>query len=197
MHEFNNSRMETGLILTLKDMKPSLFKISMESPCSQNLSGMQKHELGLFCTHCDKHVIDFSRMSDEEIVRIVQKTSGKFCGRFSARQLNRALTGNQEKATSPRLKKIMAALFALGLLESAEINAEPAVGEKTALVAPGKNESSEVPVSLNAIGGDTTANILRGLLLDINTTYPVTYADVSIAGTSIVVKSDSAGKFTL
>jgi hypothetical protein len=65
------------------------------------------------------------------------------------------------------------------------------------LTTPDKNEKQDVTVSLNKTDGDTTANMLRGILLDINTTYPVTYADVSIAGTSIVVKSDSAGKFTL
>jgi hypothetical protein len=177
-------------------MKPSAFTVKIEKPCTVNLAGMNKHEFGLFCTHCDKNVIDFSGMSDEEIIRIVEKTSGKFCGRFSPRQLNRVFEATQNKPATPRLKKILAGLFALGMLEAGELNAEPIDGEKIVQTDSNKNvnEAPQIPVSPV---GDTAKYVLHGILLDQYSNAPVCYATIEIPGTAIFTRSDSAGKFAL
>lgn len=48
-------------------------------------------EKGRFCQKCAKNVIDFSQLSDEEIVRIIADQKGEICGRFRENQLSRPL----------------------------------------------------------------------------------------------------------
>lgn len=65
-------------------------KISIPSPCHENLSLMDKTENGKFCLSCQKEVIDFTKMSDAEIVLYFdKKKSGetKVCGTFRADQV--------------------------------------------------------------------------------------------------------------
>src|SRR5205085_11579342 len=55
---------------------------------------------GRFCGACSKQVVDFSVMSDTEIIRYFTAAKGNTCGRFSNDQLNRVL-----EETKPPQKK--------------------------------------------------------------------------------------------
>lgn len=65
-------------------------KISIPTPCHENLSLMDKTEKGKFCLSCQKEVIDFTKMSDAEIVLYFDKKksgAAKVCGTFRADQV--------------------------------------------------------------------------------------------------------------
>jgi hypothetical protein len=178
-------------------MRNKSFSIQIEKPCTVNLSGMTRHEVRLFCTHCEKHVIDFSKLSDEEVIRIVEKMDEKFCGRFTKSQLDRVFTISKKKQASPRLNKILAGLFALGMLETTQINAQEK--KNVEMVQVEKNKQSEIPLTdseKNNISGDTTKNVVRGIVLNADTKSPVTYGNVIIGETVFYSKIDSAGKFS-
>ncbi|WP_129020459.1 carboxypeptidase-like regulatory domain-containing protein [Edaphocola flava] len=52
---------------------------------------MLPEEKGKFCLSCQKSVIDFSSMSDAQIVRVLEQSSGAICGRMRASQQQRDL----------------------------------------------------------------------------------------------------------
>ena len=52
---------------------------------------MKPEEKGRFCGSCAKTVIDFSLMSDREVLGYLATVSGKVCGRFTEDQLQREL----------------------------------------------------------------------------------------------------------
>jgi len=65
-------------------------KISIPTPCHENLSLMDKTENGKFCLSCQKEVIDFTKMTDEEIVLYFDKKksgAAKVCGTFRVDQV--------------------------------------------------------------------------------------------------------------
>ncbi len=65
-------------------------KIKVPQPCSQNWNKMPIQDQGRFCKHCSHVVTDFTRMSDEEVVRfLVQHKNEKVCGHFRNDQLSR------------------------------------------------------------------------------------------------------------
>ena len=65
--------------------------LSIKSPCSENWETMQIGSGSRFCSSCEKNVIDFTAMSQEEILEYFSKNQGKkTCGRFSASQLEYA-----------------------------------------------------------------------------------------------------------
>ena len=56
--------------------------INIPDPCKQAWSDMAPVEDGRFCQHCQKKVVDFSAMTDQEIITVIHKSEGKLCGRL-------------------------------------------------------------------------------------------------------------------
>jgi hypothetical protein len=73
-----------------------MLKISIPTPCHENWSGMTPENGGRFCGSCQKTVVDFTAMTDAEVlsffVKKAEKTpESRVCGRFKNQQLDRNL----------------------------------------------------------------------------------------------------------
>ena len=65
-------------------------QIQVPQPCHASWDKMTPQENGRHCKSCDKVVIDFSRMNDEEIKKWFRKKEGeKICGHFRVDQVKR------------------------------------------------------------------------------------------------------------
>jgi hypothetical protein len=73
--------------------------INVPEPCHENWLLMTPDEKGRYCNSCQKVVIDFSMMSDAEIIQYFQKYRGNTCGNFTVSQLGRDI---REPATPAR-----------------------------------------------------------------------------------------------
>lgn len=71
--------------------KPTSIRIQIPEPCSQSFEEMHPLPGGRYCDRCEKTVVDFTNLSDGEIVRIYQKRQGRVCGVFRNDQLNRSM----------------------------------------------------------------------------------------------------------
>lgn len=71
-------------------------KIQLTCPCSEPLDKMKPTSNGSYCNRCNKEVIDFSNMSDSEILSYIQKF-GLSCGQFRDDQLERELHPTKTK----------------------------------------------------------------------------------------------------
>lgn len=71
------------------DMKKITLRIN--KPCSEEWTGMQPGAEGRFCRSCAKTVVDFTLMSDAELLDFFRRASGPVCGRLTASQLDREL----------------------------------------------------------------------------------------------------------
>jgi CarboxypepD_reg-like domain/Secretion system C-terminal sorting domain len=60
-------------------------------PCHEDWNNMTPTQQGKFCGSCSKQVIDFSLMSDNQVLHFLSQQSGKICGRFDTDQLQRPL----------------------------------------------------------------------------------------------------------
>jgi hypothetical protein len=65
--------------------------ISIPTPCHEDWHNMNATERGAFCHSCQKEVIDFSAMTDREIIAYLEKHQTG-CGRFREDQLDTKLT---------------------------------------------------------------------------------------------------------
>ncbi|MGG8497640.1 carboxypeptidase-like regulatory domain-containing protein [Tenacibaculum sp. TC6] len=64
------------------------FTLSIKDPCSENYQNFAPTKKGGFCGSCKKEVIDFTKMSSEEInVFFTSNRTTKTCGRFNSHQL--------------------------------------------------------------------------------------------------------------
>ena len=70
-------------------------QISIPTPCHQSWAEMTPTEKGKFCAMCQKNVVDFTNMSDAEVVTYLSAAKGNVCGRYQVSQLDRELVGQR------------------------------------------------------------------------------------------------------
>lgn len=68
------------------------FTLSIPTPCHENWDQMTPVEKGRFCASCQKTVIDFTNMTDQQLAAYFKKPTGSVCGRFVKDQLERNIT---------------------------------------------------------------------------------------------------------
>ena len=47
------------------------YSVKIENPCTEDWDKMDQTSVGKFCSNCSKNVIDFSKLTDSEIAKIV------------------------------------------------------------------------------------------------------------------------------
>lgn len=72
-------------------------QISIPEPCQEGWQNMTPVEKGRFCASCQKTVLDFTHLSDNEIIKLVSKNDA-LCGRINVSQLNRNLIETKIKS---------------------------------------------------------------------------------------------------
>ncbi len=164
--------------------------IDIPKPCSVNWDEMEVTINGRFCHSCQKEVIDFSSMNDEEIL-IYFKNYKNFCGSFNEFQLNRNLY-IESKQKNYKFRRFVAMLITFLSIKSSSILAlhrkiEPieVSTDSIDLMVLDKQEISDN----NKITGIVT---VRDTSLLQNT--PI---HVKIANTNIDVLTDASGNYEI
>ncbi|MDE3247283.1 MAG: carboxypeptidase-like regulatory domain-containing protein [Bacteroidota bacterium] len=80
-------------------MKP-VYQIRIAEPCHEDWEKMSPTAQGKFCNACQKQVIDFTTLSDRELIRHIESKKGATCGRFLGSQLERPLVNPAEPSRS-------------------------------------------------------------------------------------------------
>ncbi|MFD2726290.1 carboxypeptidase-like regulatory domain-containing protein [Hyunsoonleella rubra] len=143
------------------------FSISINNPCTERFSQFKQTSTGGFCNSCQKEVIDFRRMSDEQILNYLELKQGNTCGHFKSSQINRAM----KTSNTPKFLKVAAiAIFSLFSLNS--IQAQDKSNTKTEQVQ---------------------RDLLSGVIQD--ESGPLAGASIVLKGTKIGVTADFEGKF--
>jgi hypothetical protein len=192
-------------------MKNKLF-IQIPEPCHEDWNKMTPVEQGRYCQSCCKEVVDFSVMTDQEIISFLSKPRGKTCGNFASDQLNRIIT---EPAT-PAKKKFWAMMlsFLLPLFVTTKVKSQRTVGKMKVVLDTAKNAGAAKPVreetnisvapvkQVTALKGDTIVHPIgktyeiKGRVTD-EQGYPLMGATISEKGTNRKVVTDTAGSFTI
>ena len=187
-------------------MKNKPFSIRIDNPCTENWSSMTVNDAGKFCSHCQKNVIDFTNCSDDELISILEKLDGKICGRLQKNQLERIFVAAKNRKVSPHLNKILAGLFALGMIEASDLRAQQdhinikttwspdttqnAVDHSQANNPPANNSDKKV------IHKEIVANIIHGKVIQPGDSLPVR-ANIGFDYSSINWQTDSLGNFSI
>lgn len=170
--------------------------ITIPQPCHESWAHMTPAAQGRYCAACDKVVVDFSRMTDAEVVAWLQRPqSGQACGRFTTQQLNRPLL--LAPAPAPQWQKWVAATVAAVGLQAAAAPAAQAQQTKPTeqhIITMGM---VAVPRRVEPLALDLPPTVVRGCVLDSASREPLPGVTVLIAGTRIGISTDSDGEFEL
>jgi len=161
--------------------------LSVPEPCSEDWNVMSETEKGRYCAVCDKTLVNFAEMSDEQIAKTIEdkKSKGeKVCGHFRNDQLNRPLhTVLQYSRQYISLPVIASGAILLSSMQIEE----------------GQNKTFYRTTGVLVIDHPIQVeNVLRGRVVD-ERGKPVQYASIQAFNNEIIepVYTDKDGKFTL
>lgn len=171
-------------------------QLNIPSPCHESWDQMKPVDKGKFCGSCQKQVIDFTSMSDTQIVEFFRKpTTGSVCGRFEQDQLDRSI--ELPKKRLPWIKYFLQfaiPAFLLSLKASAQEEVKVLKGD-TVLVPEPKVDL--VGMVLNKMDIDLPGDReIKGKVIN-EEGVVIPYASVFIKGTTIGVAADSTGSFKI
>ena len=106
-------------------MKTS-YILKIENPCTESWAAMSKNDTGRHCKSCNKNVVDFSQLNDNEIIKYLSKNnSSKTCGRLEPHQLERIIKADLNKSKRNRFNQIITTLFLIGAAKSTVAQTQP------------------------------------------------------------------------
>lgn len=162
--------------------KPTV--ITIPAPCTERWDEMRPSGQGRHCNACQNTVIDFTAMTDEQILNVFRHARGHTpCGRFLSSQLNRELIPARKPSLWARVAGKAAALMLL--LQSASATVQAQVTKPKATTVQHNNEQEGQPAMMS----------INGRIVDGATGQPLPGYQVSIVTYKAV--TDSMGCFTL
>jgi hypothetical protein len=157
-------------------------QISIPAPCHEGWQNMTPVEKGRFCASCQKTVLDFTYLSDNEIINLVNKNDN-LCGRINTSQLNRNLIVT--KRTSNYFGYFATSVLAfLGLGTENLVAQEKPVTEQTDSKYLNKAIDSVKNITVSGVVTDYEGKPLRDV-------------SVSIKGSKKYVLTDKKGKYSI
>jgi hypothetical protein len=168
--------------------------LSIKKPCSEKFDSFTPTSVGGFCAACQKEVIDFTKMSEEEIILYFSSTTKNTCGRFEPSQLKTY----PKIDTSPRKSRL--GLMRIGLmslsLTSLFTSTTQAQHQLQATQAQVLSQKDTQPVSENtdAVHNDKTTIKVSGVVTD-QRGEPLPGVSIIHKGTTDGIATDENGKF--
>ena len=166
------------------------FRISVKEPCSEKFENFTSTPNGGFCDSCQLEVIDFTTMTNEQLIEQFSNTKAKTCGRFNRSQLKNYQT-NQPMNTNFISKGIATmSLSLLSLCAVSNLNAQ----DLSVLDTRAPIEATQ-PHVLGRIAVSPAQNYtVKGTVLD-EENLPLAGVNVVLKGTTEGVQTDFDGKF--
>ncbi|MCR5888002.1 carboxypeptidase-like regulatory domain-containing protein [Hymenobacter sp. J193] len=171
--------------------------INVPKPCGESWSDMTPATQGSHCAACNKVVVDFTRMTDAELLAFLHRQPATGCGRFTSQQLNRPLV--VPAASTPWRQWLAAAALTLGLGEAVagSAQAQASVSQLGQQLKP----TQALPISYTTasetrqVSISDTSVLIRGRVLDEKMGLPG--VTVQLQGTQLDTSTDSDGYFQL
>jgi hypothetical protein len=166
-------------------------QLSIPEPCHENWQNMTPTDQGRFCKACAKEVVDFSMMTDTEVLNyFTSLTHDKVCGRALPSQLERTIS----KPKDPKKRLFWywnyLVMFFMFFTKGNGAKAQAGIKPLTELS----------PVMHPDIKGEMQlqdkSRIISGKITDAGGN-PVSFASIKIKGTSRGVAADANGAYSL
>jgi len=198
--------------------------VHIPKPCHEDWQQMTPVDQGRFCQSCAKQVVDFSLMTDQQILQYISKAAGGMCGRFATDQLQRPLLpAKQEKKRMWWLAVVVTLMMVFGKLGAQKKNHKSHPKENIIKLAQSNlllgevvfvsKENTDENIDTNNDSSNDTASITSeitvwrkkgeksftviGKIEDARDNSPIPYASVIFKNTRIGAATDEKGCFRL
>ncbi|MCX6209777.1 MAG: carboxypeptidase-like regulatory domain-containing protein, partial [Bacteroidetes bacterium] len=155
--------------------------LHIPEPCNENWDAMTPQDKGRHCQSCNKVVVDFSVMSDRQVLDYFKNAQGNTCGRFHNDQLQRPLIEPQKQPGKWNYFVASVISFFIGVKSFGQAKLQGKVAFPTQKATPQTNE-------LQLTKGEVSApelTTVSGKVTD--------EKGAAIAGASIVIDKTNKG----
>ena len=171
-------------------------QLTIPEPCHENWQQMTPTDQGRFCNACAKEVVDFSTMTDMQVLNYFSTlTHEKVCGRALPEQLNRTI--NRPTMQKKRLFWYWNYIV-MFLMFFTKGNAAKAQGGIKPVTECSPLKANDIRGEIAAVSGIKRENsrVITGKVTDINGN-PVAFASIKIKGTQTGISADANGVYSL
>lgn len=171
------------------------FQLNIPQPCHEDWERMLPADKGRFCNSCQKQVIDFTGMSDSQLIAFFRKPStGSVCGRFMQDQLERSMI--LPKKRIPWLKYFFGVTIP-ALLVSQKVSAQGKVAITGDTIAVAQIRGQVISAVDKAEDlKDSVGRVIEGRVQDEDGT-GIPYASIRIKGSTQGTATDASGNFRI
>ena len=168
--------------------------ISIPVPCHEDWNKMTDVAKGKFCGSCQKEVIDFSGMSQSQLVAFFKKPAGSVCGRFRNDQLDAEMTIPAKRVP---WAKYFFQIALPAFLFSAKSNAQGkvSIGDTMVVVKPTDTERL-LKATMGKVSPVQRESLVSGKVTDADGN-SIPFATVMIKNTRQGVSCDETGTFSI
>lgn len=163
--------------------------LSISNPCTEKWESFEPRPAGGFCGSCNKTVIDFTRMTDEQVIDFFNKASGHVCGRLRGDQLKSYAVADPVWII-PGLALFKASLVSLFLL----LAAKAASAQSTMVKPPTEMVQDTAGIKLGELAireRFTVSGVIQDELKE-----PIPGANILLKGTAKGTTAGADGSFT-
>jgi hypothetical protein len=167
------------------------YSISIPKPCGENWNNFSPKENGRHCSSCNKVVVDFTKMSDRQILEFLEHKKSNTCGRFRHDQMK-----TYDVSSAPKINQgftflkagLMSMVFAL---ISKEADSQEIVARASTTQVHDQGQRDSYSIKSNSL------QVVQGIVTSSEDNSPLPGVSVIIKGTTIGTSTDSEGRFRL
>ena len=179
--------------------------LSRLKPCDQYWANMYPDGDGRICTKCNRHIVDFRNMSNEEIALTHALSEAPVCGLYSNPQLLNSPEINPRLPQKPLAKFWPAVVTSVLGLTSADAGEPVSINtynSATCLSEQGFQKTKHAETSNQETWqrkkfASTDSIIIQGKVLDAESDTPLPGANVIVEGKTVGAATDLDGKYTI
>lgn len=176
-------------VIKISAMKKNL-TLTIAQPCSENWDAFTPAANGRFCGSCSKVVVDFTKMSDIEIVDFFTNKPAHTCGRFHPDQLKTYSYNTAPHIVKPGFTWLKAGLLSLIFVVAGKQGSAQTAAPKTASAVaqyPRQHTGQEALTK--------RAQTIRGKVLSDEDNSPLPGVNVLLKGSEVGTITDVNGQF--
>jgi hypothetical protein len=163
--------------------------LSIPTPCTEKWSDFTSTAQGGFCSACQKEVIDFTQMSDSEILNYISGKHARVCGKFRPEQLKNYALGSTSIKPGFALLKV-GLVSVMMLLVSKPVAAQLKTSAPKTEIIKDEHTKGKILITENQ-----QSFPVRGKVISVDDNSPLPGVNVVVKGTTIGTVTNENGVF--
>jgi len=158
---------------------------------------MSENEIGRYCSNCSRNVLDFTQMTNQQIVDKIKTSKNRICGRLTENQVNKPTRSLEPIKSNSFITKFLSGILLFSVFDGVSESVSKTHGEINESFQPKHLNRFIITERNNETQKDTIKNYVQGQVIETGTNEPVIFASVLLKNSETWAVTDVNGYFHL